>query len=70
MSDVREGVRLRVPSVEDEDGAAGVVGEVVHAGDEDAAVGRLREEAHAAQAGGRDVDVELPAVRVMDLPGA
>ena len=34
-------VWLRVPAVEDEDAAASVVGEVVHAGGEDAAVRRL-----------------------------
>jgi hypothetical protein len=55
--DVREGVGLRVPAIEDEDAAARVVGEVVHARGEDAAVGRLREEAHTAQAAGGDVDV-------------
>ena len=52
-------MRLRVPAVEDEDGAQPVIAEVVHAGDEDTSVGRLREKAYAAQAGGGDADVEI-----------
>lgn len=58
-NDVGKGVRGGVPTVQDVDGAAVVVGAVEHVGDEDAVVWRSGHESGAAEALDGDVDGEV-----------